>query len=76
MKISYNWLKRYCNTDLPADEVARMLTNCGLEVEDYEKKFDSMERKIDKLENSIEILLERYRFFHHYFSFCRLFFLH
>ncbi len=37
MKISYNWLKRYCAIDLPAEEVARLLTGCGLEVEDFEK---------------------------------------
>jgi phenylalanyl-tRNA synthetase beta chain len=37
MKISYNWLKRYIDINLPPDEISRMLTNCGLEVEDYEK---------------------------------------
>ena len=26
MNISYNWLKRYIETDLPAEEVARILT--------------------------------------------------
>ncbi len=33
MKISYNWLKDYINIDLPATEVADILTNTGLEVE-------------------------------------------
>jgi phenylalanyl-tRNA synthetase beta chain len=33
MKISYNWLKDYINIDLPAAEVADILTNTGLEVE-------------------------------------------
>lgn len=33
MKISYNWLKDYVNINLPAQEVADMLTGCGLEVE-------------------------------------------
>lgn len=33
MKISYNWLKSYLPVNLPADEVAALLTNCGLEVE-------------------------------------------
>ena len=33
MKISYNWLKDYINIDLPASEVADILTNTGLEVE-------------------------------------------
>jgi phenylalanyl-tRNA synthetase beta chain len=36
MKISYNWLKQYITTDLPAEEVAKLLTNCGLEVESVE----------------------------------------
>ncbi|HOI32053.1 MAG: phenylalanine--tRNA ligase subunit beta [Bacteroidales bacterium] len=34
MKISYNWLKQYINCDLPAEEVAQVLTATGLEVED------------------------------------------
>lgn len=34
MKISYNWLKDYIKTDLPANKVADLLTNVGLEVED------------------------------------------
>lgn len=37
MKISYNWLKRYVDLDLQPEEIARLLTNCGLEVEDFEK---------------------------------------
>ena len=37
MKISYNWLKNYVNVNLPAEEVARLLTDCGLEVESVEK---------------------------------------
>ncbi|NTV84781.1 MAG: phenylalanine--tRNA ligase subunit beta, partial [Bacteroidales bacterium] len=37
MKISYNWLKRYGDFNLPPEEIARLLTNCGLEVEDFEK---------------------------------------
>jgi phenylalanyl-tRNA synthetase beta chain len=36
MKISYNWLKRYADIDLPPEEVSIILTNCGLEVESYE----------------------------------------
>lgn len=31
MNISYNWLKQYINIDLPADEVAKILTSIGLE---------------------------------------------
>lgn len=37
MKISYNWLKRYADFDLGPEEVAKLLTFCGLEVEDIEK---------------------------------------
>jgi len=37
MKISYNWLKEYVNINLPAVEVARILTDCGLEVEAIEE---------------------------------------
>ncbi len=32
MNISYNWLKQYINCELPAEEVAKTLTNIGLEV--------------------------------------------
>lgn len=37
MKISYNWLKDYIQTDLPAPEIGRILTDIGLEVEGVEK---------------------------------------
>ena len=37
MNISYNWLKRYLPTDLSAGEIARILTDIGLEVEGFEK---------------------------------------
>ena len=37
MKISYNWLKNYLNLELPAEEVAILLTDTGLEVEAVEK---------------------------------------
>ena len=33
MKISYNWLKSYLRVELPAQDVASLLTNAGLEVE-------------------------------------------
>ncbi|HXB13599.1 MAG TPA: phenylalanine--tRNA ligase subunit beta, partial [Bacteroidia bacterium] len=33
MKISYNWLKNYVKTDLTPEEVAKLLTGVGLEVE-------------------------------------------
>lgn len=37
MNISFNWLKNYVDTDLSADEVATILTDIGLEVEEFEK---------------------------------------
>lgn len=37
MKISYNWLKKYINTDIKPEEVAKLLTDTGLEVEGFEK---------------------------------------
>ncbi len=36
MKISYNWLKDYVNVSISPVEVARILTDCGLEVEAIE----------------------------------------
>ena len=37
MKISYNWLKQYVNTELSAEEIGKILTETGLEVESIEK---------------------------------------
>jgi len=37
MNISYNWLKQYINVDLPATEVAKILTSVGLEVGSIEE---------------------------------------
>ena len=37
MKISYNWLKNYCQTNISAEQIADLLTSCGLEVEGIEK---------------------------------------
>lgn len=48
MKISYNWLKEYINIDLPANEVAEMLTFCGLEVESIET-FESIKGGLNGL---------------------------
>jgi phenylalanyl-tRNA synthetase beta chain len=36
MNISYNWLKQYIAIDLPAEEVDKILTSIGLEVENIE----------------------------------------
>lgn len=37
MNVSYNWLKRYLDTDLSAERIAEILTELGLEVEAFEK---------------------------------------
>ena len=38
MKISFNWLKQFVETNLPAVQVADILTHLGLEVEGMESK--------------------------------------
>jgi phenylalanyl-tRNA synthetase beta chain len=42
MKISYKWLKNYIETDLTPEEIAKILTNTGLEVEGIET-YESIE---------------------------------
>ena len=37
MKISYNWLKTYVDTNLSAEELGKILTDTGLEVESVDK---------------------------------------
>ncbi|RYY36070.1 MAG: phenylalanine--tRNA ligase subunit beta, partial [Sphingobacteriaceae bacterium] len=37
MKISYNWLKQYIQTDKSPEEISQILTGIGLEVESLEK---------------------------------------
>ena len=37
MKISYNWLKNYISSDKTPEEIGRILTDTGLEVESIEK---------------------------------------
>ena len=37
MKISYNWLKQYIDTDVAPQQVSEILTNTGLEVEGLEE---------------------------------------
>ncbi len=48
MKISYNWLKQYFDINLPAAQVAQLLTDCGLEVEATET-FQSMKGGLEGL---------------------------
>ncbi|MEY4659104.1 MAG: hypothetical protein RJB36_870, partial [Bacteroidota bacterium] len=37
MKVSYNWLKKYVQTELGPEELGKVLTDTGLEVEGIEK---------------------------------------
>ena len=37
MNVSFNWLKRYLKTDISAERMAEILTELGLEVEEFEK---------------------------------------
>ncbi|MBU1011927.1 MAG: phenylalanine--tRNA ligase subunit beta [Bacteroidetes bacterium] len=37
MKISYNWLKRYVDFDIEPEQLSVLLTDCGLEVESFER---------------------------------------
>ena len=37
MKISYNWLKEYIDTELSPEEISIVLTNSGLEVSGVEQ---------------------------------------
>ncbi len=48
MKISYNWLKNYIDTDLSVEEVSEILTDTGLEVEGIEE-FESVKGGLEGL---------------------------
>ena len=48
MKISYNWLKNYIDTDLSVEEVSKILTDTGLEVEGIEE-FESVKGGLEGL---------------------------
>jgi phenylalanyl-tRNA synthetase beta chain len=48
MKISYKWLKNYIDTDLTPEEIAKILTNTGLEVEGIES-YESIEGGLEGL---------------------------
>ncbi|MCB2195522.1 MAG: phenylalanine--tRNA ligase subunit beta [Bacteroidetes bacterium] len=48
MKISYNWLKDYIQTDLSVNQIAEILTDTGLEVEGVEE-FESVKGGLEGL---------------------------
>ena len=58
MKVSYSWLKSYLDIDLPASEVAEILTNTGLEVEGVEEVEARVEDEKGKKE---EIMVKEQR---------------
>lgn len=37
MKVAYSWLKQYADFDLSVDEVSKLLTDCGLEIDAVEE---------------------------------------
>lgn len=49
MKVSYNWLKNYIDFDLSVTELAKVLTDTGLEVEGV--------KRIDKIQGGLEGLI-------------------
>jgi len=56
MKISYNWLKEFVNLDVRPEEIDRVLTDLGIEVEkiyDNKAKFDKF--YVGKVEKSEEV---------------------
>ena len=59
MKISFNWLKEYVATDLSVEEVGKLLTDCGLEVEGIEK-FETIKGGLDGLIIGEVISLEKH----------------
>ena len=48
MKFTYNWLKKYVDLTMPADELADRLTMAGLEVEAVENIFHDLDSAINK----------------------------
>ena len=61
MEISFSWLKKYIDTNLSAEEVARILTDIGLEVEDF-RKIETIKGGLERIlrdEIDPEIVIER-----------------
>lgn len=56
MKISYNWLKTFIETDISVDELTQILTDIGLEVEGYEEKEEIKGGLRDVVVGKVEIV--------------------
>ncbi len=59
MKISYNWLRKYTDVDLGVDELAEILTNCGLEVEGVEP-FETIKGSLEGVVTGQVLTCERH----------------
>ena len=56
MNVSYNWLKDYCEFDVPVDRLVEMLTIAGSEVEGYEKVADDYCIELEIKSNRADLL--------------------
>src|SRR5262245_33241501 len=43
MKVVLSWLREFCPTDLPADEIATLLTGVGVKVEEVIRPWDGLD---------------------------------
>jgi len=56
MNVSYNWLKDYCEFDVPIDRLVEMLTVAGSEVEGYEQVGDDFNIELEIKSNRPDLL--------------------
>jgi len=56
MNVSYNWLKDYCDFDVPVDQLVEMLTVAGSEVEGYEAVGDDFNIELEIKSNRSDLL--------------------
>jgi len=56
MNVSYNWLKDYCDFDVPVERLVEMLTMAGLEVEGYEGVGDDYRIELEITSNRPDLL--------------------
>ena len=56
MKVSYNWLKDYCDFDLPAYELAEKLSHAGLNVDTYEPRGEDWGLEVEVTTNRPDCL--------------------
>jgi phenylalanyl-tRNA synthetase beta chain len=56
MKVTYNWLKKYVNIDIPAEDMAKMFTMSGSEVGSLEKVRDDVVMEMEITANRPDCL--------------------